>query len=611
MIGTEELRQRRWIRLELVAWLGLWLAARALLLLSFADVYAYGEEFEKACASKAMLDGLGVPHHQLAYHYYEGGGFVVSHLDALAFALLGESVLAVKLVALALGAAILAAGWSFCRRAGGLVAARVFALLYVLAPESVQKNSLLALGIHFHALLFIALILGFTLVLAYERDLRARIWFGWGLSAGFGFFFSYQCALPIALSVAVLLYTLRSELCQRASAAGLAGLAAGLAPLAWMSSHVGALVFDIHGAKLVDGTASKIEVLSSFFRSIFAQREPLDSLAVASVLLAPWIVVQALLRSAPARMRAAAWMIVAYMLLFTLAYVGGGFTITRVYHYFLLHRLMPLWLLSVCATAVGVAAARASGRIWIARLAGACVVVPALFGLRDLSRTVHDAVPRDWVEHFNVLARTKGYTYPGYLQKLSAHLAGSRTDKLHVMLGYDDAHPMLLHEGIARALYGDGALSIEQVDAELAGAGIGDRHGFILGLGSLLAVQLKADIPERVRACAELPQSMRDALIEAIGRNGQGGAATQDNVLKEGTQGIAAGLPEAYFRGLGQRLYDARSISGRPYYDVRVAPWMFDHQSVESVLARCPDPPASALRQGYDAARSEHELPAR
>ena len=33
----------------------------------------------------ALLDGLPLPWHALAFHPYEGGGFVVSHLDALAF----------------------------------------------------------------------------------------------------------------------------------------------------------------------------------------------------------------------------------------------------------------------------------------------------------------------------------------------------------------------------------------------------------------------------------------------------------------------------------------------------------------------------------------------
>ena len=124
-------RMLRGWRHEWLSWALAWCVARGLLLVTFADVFGYGEELEKACAGKAMLDGLPIPHHELAYHYYEGGGFVVSHLDALAFAVLGESLLAIKLVALGLGALLLWAGWRLCERLGGRNSARVFALLFI------------------------------------------------------------------------------------------------------------------------------------------------------------------------------------------------------------------------------------------------------------------------------------------------------------------------------------------------------------------------------------------------------------------------------------------------------------------------------------------------
>src|SRR5690349_14316110 len=199
------------LRHEWLAWALSWCAARGILLVFFADVFGYGEELEKGCEAKAMLDGLPVPHHQLAYQYYEGGGFVVSHLDALAFALFGESLLAIKLVALALGVATLGAGWKLCERLGGRGAARSFALLFVLAPASVQKLSVLALGIHFHALLFVALVLESTAGIVLERDLRPRAWLQLGLLAGFGLYFSYLLALTIAVAATLLVVALRGE----------------------------------------------------------------------------------------------------------------------------------------------------------------------------------------------------------------------------------------------------------------------------------------------------------------------------------------------------------------------------------------------------------------
>ena len=82
------------------------LVVKIVLVLSLADVFFYCEELEKGTAAKAMIDGLPVPHHQLAYHYYEGGGFVISHLKAAAFLLVGENLASTASVQEALTAAL-------------------------------------------------------------------------------------------------------------------------------------------------------------------------------------------------------------------------------------------------------------------------------------------------------------------------------------------------------------------------------------------------------------------------------------------------------------------------------------------------------------------------
>jgi hypothetical protein len=153
--SSESLGRRRWILL-----LALLLVVKGALVLSLADVFQWGEEFEKAAAAKAMLDGLDVPHHQLAYHYYEGGGFVASHLTAVAFLLVGENLLALKLVALGFQLALLVVGCSFTRDLFGARAGACFGLLFILGPESFQKLSLIDLGIHFEACLFLLGVLG-------------------------------------------------------------------------------------------------------------------------------------------------------------------------------------------------------------------------------------------------------------------------------------------------------------------------------------------------------------------------------------------------------------------------------------------------------------------
>jgi hypothetical protein len=574
-----ERRSRRF--LELAAWIALFVVARGLLALSFADVFGYGEEMEKACAAKAMLDGLGVPHHELAYHYYEGGGFVVSHLDALAFLLLGQSLLAVKLVALVLGACVLTAGWVVAERFGGKVASRAFGLLFVLAPESVQKNSLLALGIHFHACLFIALILFFAGCAIAERGKRASTWLALGLASGFGLYFSYQCALTIAVVAVALLSTLRSACFSRASLAGALGSVLGLAPLLWMASHVGAEVFDIHGAELVGGK-SKLDQLGAFVESVFGGRSALDWIALTALCATPLLGVLALRKSASAPMRMAARLVLTHALVFVAAYLASGFAVGRVYHYFLLHRLTPLWFLAILLASFGAAAAMRRGPRERG-LALGLVGVLAGSGLVDLAGMVRDALPEHrqpdcfWRGRVEILARTKGYAYPEYLHKIESHLAGTTADKLRVFLRFVDPHPALVHEAIAIALYGDGSRTLEEIQRELADAGVTDHRGFYLGLGPMLRARLGGDIASRVRAVEGYPPDVRDALIEAVGRFGLGNLVTEDRIREEIQQGLDADLPPAYFTGLAHRAYEARGdLTVAHYFDMRTGPWMID-----------------------------------
>ena len=61
-----------------------------------------------------------------------------------------------------------------------------------------QKTSLLALGIHFEAGLFLLLALGLMVPIALEGSRRARTWFALGATLGFGTYFSYQTVLAVA-----------------------------------------------------------------------------------------------------------------------------------------------------------------------------------------------------------------------------------------------------------------------------------------------------------------------------------------------------------------------------------------------------------------------------
>ncbi|HTF88770.1 MAG TPA: glycosyltransferase family 39 protein [Planctomycetota bacterium] len=601
----------RKFRGEWLAWVLLWWAARGLLLLSFADVFGYGEEPEVACAGKAIRDGLGLAHHQLAYRYFEGGGFVVSHLDALAFSLFGESLLAIKLVALAIGSAMLAVGWRLAERLGGRNAARVLALLLVFAPASAQKLSLLALGSHFQSLLFLALVLDAATQIIALRDQRPWTWLRLGLVAGFGLYFSYQLALTLAVCAVALATCLRGELLRKATWLGALGFAIGVSPLCWMAAQVGSDVFDIHGANVgVEVGAAKLDVLREFFASIFTQRSVLDWIGLVALCASPMLGFLALQASCPRSLRIGAWIVLAHIGLFLAAYLASGFTVGRVYHYFVLNRLMPLCWLAALFTALGAIAAWTSSVRWKQRLAGGLVAILALCGLVDLGRMVRDAVsvqtatPLASLPAVNLkrLASTRGYLYPVYLRAISPHIAGSSADKLRVFLRFHEppGDQAFLHEGIAGGLYTDASKTLEEIQREIAGAGIADPRGFYLGLGLFLRATHSREIAARVHDVESEPPAVRDALIEAIGRMGIGMVATEDRVAREVELGLAANLPEAYFVGVGRRMVAVHGNLALPhYFDMTCGPWRLVRERGLDFARAQPAHVAAALLRGY------------
>ncbi len=587
--------------LELVGWIAAFVAARAVLVLAYGDVFAYLEEFEKAAAGKAMLDGLSLAHHQLAYHPYEGGGFVVSHLDALMFALLGPSVLSVKLVALALGAALLAVGWGLCARAAGPVAARVFAALYVLAPGSMQQNSLLALGIHYHALIFVGALLWAVLSVLDGGASRRRLWLASGLIAGFGVFFSYQLGLTVLVALlAGVLVARRAGLgvALRGLGWASAGAAIGALPLWWMGWRTGRAVFDIHGADVLATKIPRAQLLADFAESFFLSRTPLDALALTLVCLAPLTALFAWRCGGRARTLVA--LLAVHAALFCAAYLGLGFTIGRVVSYFLLQRLAPLWFFGLLATAVGCAALWSAGgvrrRIGLA-LASAC----ALVGAFDLAQLARAAAPHDWFTHARVLASTKGYAYPQYMQKLAPRLGLDREQLARTFLGFDEEDRELLLDALSTTVWGDGAVDLEQLEREASDLSLEPLRALLAGQGMALRNRWGGDIAARLTRAAEQGAGRREALEEAIGRFGNRYFPSVDAVRRELAQGLAASAPPSFFFGLGMRAWAARGdLSARGYPAPTAGPWCFDERAARELFDQQAPAVRAALEAGYE-----------
>src|SRR6202008_652184 len=162
---------------------------RAILVLSIADVFAYGDEMPKGGAAKALIDGIGGPSWKLTYVPHEGGGFLVTHLKALVFLLVGPSVLAQKITAFLTTALLLWVGLRLASEHFGAKAAGIFGLLFVFCPDAYLRSSMLALGTHFESEIPIALVFHYGLRVLFQERAGLRDWRLLGIFAGLGAYF--------------------------------------------------------------------------------------------------------------------------------------------------------------------------------------------------------------------------------------------------------------------------------------------------------------------------------------------------------------------------------------------------------------------------------------
>jgi hypothetical protein len=589
-----------------------WAAAlvllRSALVISLGDAFFYGEELEKGAAGKAMLDGLGIPHHKLAYHYYEGGGFVVSHLKAAAFYLFGQSVMANKIVALFSCLAVLWAGWWSCGRAFGRASANAFCALYVFAPAAVQKLSMISLGIHHEACFFILLALGLSSILLERQTIKNG--FLLGLCLGFGVYFSWVVALAAATCALALLFRWRQAIDGQAFFACLAGALVGALPILLMIQEVGGAVLDIHGTGLGDqALRSTSEVLREFLRSIYVEGAlggfvgvwVWPAFAVGAIIVGlrrdwsgerPW--------------RRAFLCFAAFLGIFLLAYLSSAFVQGKVYHFFLMLRLVPLWIVSAVLIAAvagrGYQGGGARGPIALA-FSGLILV-----GAINTVRSFRDLSPRAVAANTQLLNGERGYVYPSYFAKLIPHLEGDAEERLRVLLRFEETSPTLLREGIAMELFrranGQGA-TLE--DDYLAARAVIDRvepvrfEDYARGFGPLLVDWYGADLV----GCMQLISAAEaDAplLAEALGRTGSGSrpmgeernlASVElrflyDIRLVEGEEHC-----EAFTRGVGWRLHWL-------LHRTVLQPWR-----ASDVIAGAPAQLQASFRAGYEAARSQ------
>ena len=579
-------------RRALLLALTLLVLTRAALVIGVADVFFYGEELAKGAAAKAMLDGLPVEHWKKAYVYHEGGGFVVTHLKALLFVLVGESVLAHKLAAVLVASLVLAAGFRFAALAFGERAAALFALLFVLAPSAFLRFSLLSLGTHFEALLFVALVLHATLRAAERDPPRRRDWLSLGLAAGFGLWFSLQALPAIAASGAYLLVYARDRLRPRPIALALAGFAAGAAPLAWFLSKAGLDALRVRGDALApaQGTGALDAFLGLF--APLAHGDAFDWIAVAlyPAVIAAGFAVRP--RAERPSGRRGAVLVLLLLGAFLAAYVASGLAIESRGMWTFFWRLSTVWLAATLLFAAGAARLLEHGSRVARALALGAIALLALAGLDDLRGLLLTGRPTI-AANARWLADTKGYEYVEYLDKFKTHLDGDERAKIEVLRAFDD-DPSLLAPSIAHSLFDRSQRTVPEV-VELVRASFGGDAGEALkGLGPFLAPDGRFDVPAAFERLAEAPPDAHAALAEAIGRTGRGLKVTDERVALElAGEGVPAELREPFWRGTGWRLQH------------------FHRQEPSRALATieaAEEPARSAARAGFEAAQRARSL---
>ncbi len=586
-----------------------WILVRGAAVLALGDVFVYAEELEKGAAAIALGADLDVEHHRLAYHYYEGGGFVVSHLNALWFALVGPSLLAHKLNALLFGLLTLLVASAWAARWFGPLAGWTCGLLLVFAPESFQKLSLLNLGIHFQALLFVACVIALGTHVLFEPRAGRRAWFGLGLAVGFGTYFSYQVALPaLAVALAVLVVR-RGRLRADEVACGAAGALLGAVPWIVMALLVGGEVLDVHGhGGLARPPAEQLATLRAFVQSIFADRALPGAAAVVLFALAAVAAAVASLRGesgARGPHRLVAWS----LLVVTLAYATSSFAVGEVYHWILFQRASLVWFLATLAiaAAVGRAAGGAQRGPRVASLAVTAALL--LAGARASWAVMQQGQPGTLGANLRLLTETRGVAWAQYVGKLRSHLEGDAEHQLVTLLAIDEP-PAAFYPQLATHL-------LEDVPLEAA-LELCRRHGgadwreLVRGLGWSLLAQNGFDPRAAFAASRTGDPEVQDLLAEALGRVGRGGHATLEGLPDELALGEELDAPESWFVGLGHRLLQVKGDRRPRGYFRRTLPVFLVHpRGAEAWLDGAPASRLPALERGYRRARELSRLGSR
>jgi hypothetical protein len=182
------------------------------------------------------MQGLVLPVHLYQLEEYSGGNVATSLVAYVPFRLLGPTLFALKLAALAFALASSALYLAFAWRTGGARRAAILAVLTIAAPPLVQKFHVIHYGNHADLNLLLAASLLLVAAILRQRRPSFGLLAGLGVLAGFSLYFDYAYAvLLVVLSLVWMAWNGRWTRL-RIVAGFTPGFAVGLAP--WFAYHL-------------------------------------------------------------------------------------------------------------------------------------------------------------------------------------------------------------------------------------------------------------------------------------------------------------------------------------------------------------------------------------
>jgi hypothetical protein len=526
---------------------------RAALVLSLADVFFYGDELSKSGGSKALLDGTGIASWRLTYVYHEGGGYLVMVLKALLFALVGPSVLAVKLTAILTTGLLLGVGLWLAAEHFGRRAAAIFGLLVVFCPDAYLRCSMLSIGTHFESVIPIALVFHFALRVLRDEPPRRADWIRLGLFSGLGAYFSLQTAPALAVVALAVLVRRRGRELAAGAGAALLGFAVGALPLWVMMGHAGLAALLVQGHTGFTTGPTGLDALRELARPLL-ELDPaawVQTAAFGAVIAAGLLVPAG---DAGRVLRARSLPILAYLALFVAILLGSGFLFPNRGHWIFWLRCSPLWFFAALLFAACAAHLIERGRGAWREIATGAVAVVLVFGFAAFAGLVAGGRPWAPDRNWKALVRTKGYDLQNYFDKLAHHVEGTIPERFAILLRIRD-DPQLVCPSAAHALFEKSGVGLaEAVEITRASCGQSWPAG-LRGLGLAVAPDYGHDVGAAFRRIAERPEEERAPLAEALGRVALGILNLPEKIEEQARLPVPAALREPFLRGAGWRVH--------------------------------------------------------